>query len=71
MAEASAAPGAKTDGHRRRYLVDRGFQLKYALLMALAGLVVAWFFFHLLGEILLALPSSFHEGTLWQVPINP
>ena len=41
MAEASAAPGAKTDGHRRRYLVDRGFQLKYALLMALAGLVVA------------------------------
>ncbi|HEY6098113.1 MAG TPA: hypothetical protein VIW03_01695, partial [Anaeromyxobacter sp.] len=41
MAEASAAPGAKTDGHRRHYLVDRGFQLKYALLMALSGLAVA------------------------------
>jgi hypothetical protein len=26
---------------RRRYLVDRGFQLKYAVLMALAGLLVA------------------------------
>ncbi len=44
MAEASAAPGAKTDGHRRHYLVDRGFQLKYALLMALSGLVVAGVF---------------------------
>jgi hypothetical protein len=41
MAEASVAPGAKTDGHRRSYLVDRGFQLKYALLMALSGLAVA------------------------------
>jgi hypothetical protein len=41
MAEASAAPGAKSEGHRRRYLVDRGFQLKYALLMAFSGLVVA------------------------------
>jgi hypothetical protein len=33
----AAAPAAK----RRQYLVDRGFQLKYALLMAAAGLVVA------------------------------
>jgi hypothetical protein len=41
MAEALAAPGAKTDGHRRRYLVDRGFQLKYAVLMALSGIAVA------------------------------
>jgi methyl-accepting chemotaxis protein len=41
MAEAVAAPGAKTERHRRSYLVDRGFQLKYALLMALAGLAVA------------------------------
>jgi hypothetical protein len=38
MAEGSAAPGAH---HRRHYLVDRGFQLKYALVMALAGLAVA------------------------------
>jgi hypothetical protein len=39
MSEASAAGGHPAP--RRRYLVDRGFQLKYALLMALAGLVVA------------------------------
>lgn len=42
MSEASAAAGEH--GARRRYLVDRGFQLKYALLMAAAGLVVAGVF---------------------------
>jgi hypothetical protein len=40
MAEASAAAEAHPKG-RRHYLVDRGFQLKYALVMAGAGLVVA------------------------------
>ena len=45
MAEPSAAAGAPAAGHhRRQYLVDRGFQLKYALLMAGAGLVVALVF---------------------------
>lgn len=44
MAEGSAARAAKPGGHRRHFLVDRGFQLKYALLMALAGLVVACVF---------------------------
>jgi len=33
---------------------------------AVAGLMVAWFFFYLVGEALLRLPTSFHEGTLWQ-----
>lgn len=32
----------------------------------LAGGLLAWFFFYLVGESLLALPSSFHEGTLWR-----
>ncbi len=43
MAEATAAPApvGKSEGHRRHYLLDRGFQLKYAVLMACAGLVVA------------------------------
>jgi methyl-accepting chemotaxis protein len=40
MADAPAAAGAPPRG-RRQYLVDRGFQLKYALLMAVAGLAVA------------------------------
>ncbi len=42
MSEVTAEAG--TGEPRRRYLVDRGFQLKYALLMALAGLLVAGIF---------------------------
>lgn len=45
MAEPSPGAGSAAPGHhRRQYLVDRGFQLKYALLMAGAGLVVALVF---------------------------
>ena len=33
----------------------------------LIGFVVVWFFFHLTAELLLKLPTSFHEGTLWDV----
>jgi hypothetical protein len=40
MSEASAA-AVTHPAPRRRYLVDRGFQLKYALVMGAAGLVVA------------------------------
>ena len=32
------------------------------------GILVAWFFFFLVGERLLRLPASFHDQTLWQVP---
>ena len=30
------------------------------------GLLLAWFFFFLIGHSLLKLPDAFHEGTLWQ-----
>ncbi len=33
----------------------------------LLGLGLAWLFFYLVAESLLALPSSFHEGTLWRL----
>ena len=32
----------------------------------LAGGIIIWMFFYYLGQALLGLPSSFHEGTLWQ-----
>lgn len=32
----------------------------------LLGLMIVWFFFYLIGEGLISLPSSFHERTLWQ-----
>jgi hypothetical protein len=31
------------------------------------SLLIAWYFFFLIGQSLLKLPNSFHEGTLWQV----
>src|SRR5207253_3107396 len=31
----------------------------------LLALVAAWFVFYLIGEALLAMPASFHEGTIW------
>lgn len=34
-----------------------------------AALFVTWLFFRLVGEGLLLLPSSFHEGTLWNVTL--
>ena len=30
------------------------------------GLLTAWIFFYLLGAALLRMPTSFHEGTLWE-----
>ena len=44
----------------------RGFAGLVLALQCLIGLMVAWFFFYLVGEALLSLPTSFHEGTLWQ-----
>jgi hypothetical protein len=44
MAEVSAAAGVAAGHHRRQFLVDRRFQLKYAFLFAGAGLVVALIF---------------------------
>lgn len=31
----------------------------------LAGLTIAWFFFYCCGQVLLSMPASFHEGTMW------
>lgn len=45
----------------------RGFAGVLRFCQCLLGFFVAWFFFHLVGEALLSLPTSFHEGTLWQV----
>ena len=32
-----------------------------------AGLLTVWLFFYAVGQGLLVMPSSFHEGTVWQV----
>ena len=45
----------------------RSFVRTRRMALCLFGLVTAWFFFYLLGQVLLTLPSSFHEGTVWQI----
>jgi hypothetical protein len=31
----------------------------------LAGVLVSWLFFQLVAQVLLEIPSSFHEGQFW------
>lgn len=44
------------------------FRLRYITRLAqcLLGFLIAWLFFYYLGEILLSIPASFHEGTIWK-----
>lgn len=44
-----------------------GFTQIFRFAQCAVGLLVAWFFFFLIGAGLLKLPDSFHEGTLWHV----
>jgi hypothetical protein len=37
-----------------------------ALGQSLLGILIAWLVFYYLGQVLLLLPSSFHDGTIWQ-----
>ena len=30
------------------------------------GLLLAWIFFYYAGQVLILIPSAFHEGTVWQ-----
>lgn len=37
----------------------------YSLIAGAMGLAIAWGCFYFVGRLLLRLPSSFHEGTIW------
>ncbi len=43
----------------------RGLGTVMRLCQCALGVLLAWFFFYLVGEGLLALPTAFHEGTVW------
>jgi hypothetical protein len=45
--------------------VARGAALTWVAQCA-GGLLMAWLFFHVLGQWLLAQPTTFHEGTVWE-----
>lgn len=38
-----------------------------AVTLTLLGGMLAWFFFYEVGQALLAVPTSFHDGTLWNL----
>ena len=48
-------------GERRTFLRE-----PLRLAAALGGIIVVWLFFLGVGRILLDIPSSFHEGTVWR-----
>jgi hypothetical protein len=43
------------------------FVIILRLAQCVAGLVIAWFCFFLIGSCLLKIPAAVHDGTLWQV----
>ena len=55
-----------------RHLVKPPFTQRTAFRAAvrsaqvLAGMATVWLVFYLLGQLLVSLPDSFHEGTLWK-----
>jgi hypothetical protein len=38
--------------------------------VALCGFMTAWFFFYLIGRILVATPTQFHEATVWKSKVE-
>lgn len=56
-----SAPAAK----KRRNFAVVARPLQFTL-----GLLVAWLFFYFAGRVLVSIPASFHEGTLWKTAIE-
>jgi hypothetical protein len=52
---------------RAPLLQRRGFAGVVRALQCALGILLAWFFFYMIGDVLLRLPDSFHERTLWKV----
>lgn len=36
------------------------------MVQGIAGILILWMFFYFIGQILVSIPSSFHEGTVWK-----
>src|SRR5712664_1824133 len=51
---------------RRSLTRTRPLAMVAGSLQSFVGLFLCWIFFYYFGRALLALPASFHEGTLWQ-----
>lgn len=40
------------------------------VLLAGGGIFLAWLCFYLCGQLLLAIPAEYHEGTVWERAVN-
>jgi hypothetical protein len=47
---------------------SRSFSSVARCIQLAVGILVAWFFFFIIGETLLRIPTSFHDSSLWQAP---
>ena len=47
---------------------QRAFSTLKHSVQLIIGILVAWFFFFGIGEVLLRLPASFHDTSLWRPP---
>ena len=45
--------------------VRRSFAWAWPLVQSAIGFALVWLFFYFVGVMLLSVPSSFHEGTVW------
>ena len=43
----------------------RSFAWAVPLIQSAIGFILVWLFFYFCGALLLSIPSSFHEGTVW------
>ena len=48
----------------------RNFGPLLRTLVALGGLMTAWFFFYIIGRVLLATPTQFHEAAVWREKVG-
>jgi len=58
LGKIAAAPAS---AHRASTTAVRVFQISL-------GFLVAWFFFFALGQILLLIPESYHDASVWNAP---
>jgi len=54
---------ATTESSKRR-----AFPTVLRSIQVVVGILVAWFFFFMIGEGLVRIPASFHDTNLWQAP---
>ncbi len=57
---------------KRRVEKTPARRLRWTLILRIAegliGLLITWTFFYCLGRALILMPTSFHEGTVWEAP---